>query len=252
MGIMAAPEGSIQDLIREVVVTDEALTHYRRTGDPELRVGSDPVWLGLSQHWAAAAERLEDRVTLIGAAVELGDAAAVTAALSYLEIDPYYFRSGYARDRLTRRLSHARLTAADADRARAHVLAVVDGQRHCGTPSLGRLARSVADNALRRALRARLHRTDPAVADAALATIVWVRHPGLSPLDRRVAQELLLIRVARSTTLTPATDRITRWLWSPEWEAELRALVRHHDPHRAAAKQVLMAADRRRERRPGP
>ena len=71
--------------------------------------------------------------------------------------DPYFFRSGYARERVARRLAHADLTPTQMSRARVVVLSTVDGRRHCPLPGVGKLAGAVADNSLRRELRKRLH-----------------------------------------------------------------------------------------------
>jgi len=133
---------------------------------------------------------------------------------------------------------------------RALVLSSVDGERHCPQPGLGRLAKAVADNPLRRELRARLHR-DTAVARRALRTIVNVSHPGLTPDDIAAALSLVLTDAARGQWLSPTVARLAIYVWSDNWEADLRALLPHHGPDRAAAKRLLDTIDRRR-RRPGP
>ena len=78
----------------------------------------------------------------------------IEEALEFLERDPYFFRSGYARERVARRLASIDLTA-----------------------------------------------------------------------EQRVA-------------------RLAVYLWSREWEAELRNLLPHHGPDRAAAKRILSAVKR--------
>ena len=136
--------------------------------------------------------------------------------------------------------------------ARAIVLCTVEGRRHCPHPGVGRLARAVADNSLRRELRTRLHHVDSAVARRALRMIVNVRHPGLTPEDIAAAQVLVLTDAGRGQWLSPTVARLAVYLWSSEWEAELRSLLPHHGPDRAAAKRLIDLADRRRSRRPGP
>ena len=42
----------------------------------------------------------------------------------------------------------------------------------------------------------------------------------------------------------PTCERLARWLWTPEWEAELRDLTQHHGPERAPAKKLLESIDR--------
>jgi hypothetical protein len=134
---------------------------------------------------------------------------------------------------------------------RAVVLSTVDGGRFCPQPGVGRLARAVADNALRRELRARLHDRDLAVARRALRMVVNVPRPGLTSDDVAAARAIVLADAGRGQWLSPTVARVALYLWSREWEAELRVLLPHHGPNRAAAKRLIEAADRRR-RRPGP
>ena len=194
---------------------------------------------------------IDSWVVELGVGLDRGEPQAIEAALALLERDPYFFRSGYARERVARRLARVELTPAQKVRARAVVLSSVDGQRHCPQPGLGRLAKAVADNPLRRELRARLHHRDTAVARRALRTVVNVRHPGLTPDDIAAARALVLTEAARGQWLSPTIARLAMYLWSDNWEADLRRLVLYHGPDRAAAKRLLDAVDRRR-RRPGP
>lgn len=181
-----------------------------------------------------------------------GEPGATEEALAFLEQDPYFFRSGYARERVARRLAHVDLSPAQKQRARAIVLDRVDGRRHCPHPGIGRLARAVADNALRGELRARLHHPDAAVARRALRMVVNVRRPGLTGDDIAGAQALVLAEAARGQWLSPTVERLALYVWSREWEDELRSLLKHHDPDRAAAKRLINAVDRRRSQRPDP
>ena len=178
-----------------------------------------------------------------------GMAEAVEDALRLLEQDPYFFRSGYARERVARRLARVELTHLQKTRARGVVVSTVDGKRHCPQPGIGKLARAVADNPLRRELRARLHHHDAAVARRALRMVVNVRRPGLTADDLATARALVLAEAARGYWLTPTVARLAAYLWSREWEAELRDLLPYHGPDRAAAKRLIESAERRRRRR---
>jgi hypothetical protein len=181
-----------------------------------------------------------------------GEHHSIEEALTLLERDPYLFRSGYARERVARRLAGVQLTALQKGRARAIVLSTVDGDRHCPQPGVGRLARAVADNPLRRELRARLHHRDNAVARRALRMVVNVRHPGLTVGDIAAARALVLADSSRGHWLSPTNRRLAVYLWSSEWEAELRSLIPYHGPDRVAAKRLIEAANQRKRRRPGP
>ena len=179
-----------------------------------------------------------------------GDGDAVEEAIAFLEQDPYFFRSGYARERIARRLASVDLTPEQKFRARAIVVRTVDGELHCPQPGVGRLARAVGDNPLRRELRTRLTGSDAKVARRALRVIVNVRHPGLTNRELEAARAIVLSDAGRNQWLSPTTARIARYLWSREWEAELRDLLPYHGPDRAAAKRLLQTV--KRERRPDP
>jgi hypothetical protein len=195
---------------------------------------------------------IDTTVAELGVRLARGEPDSIEAALAFLERDPYFFRSGYARERVARRLARLELTVADKTRARALVLSTVDGHRHCPQPGIGRLARAAADNRLRRELRVRLHHLDAAVARRALRMVVSVRHPGLTDEDIGAARTIVLADASRGDWLSPTVRRLAMYLWSSEWETELRNLIPYHGPHRAAAKRLIEAADQRRWRRPGP
>ena len=82
------------------------------------------------------------------------------------------------------------------------------------------------------------------MARRALRVIVNVRRPGLTPDDVAAARELVLDDAGRGRWLSPTVARLAVYLWSQEWEGELRGLLPHHGPQRAAAKRLLAALDR--------
>jgi hypothetical protein len=196
--------------------------------------------------------RIDSWVEETARGIAEGETDAIEAALEFLDRDPYFFRSGYARERIARRLAHAELTPAHKRRARAVVISTVDGQRHCPLPGVGKLAGAVADNSLRRELRSRLHHRDVGVARRALRIVVYVRHPGLSAADLSSARALVLAEAGRGQWLSPTVARLARHLWSSEWKADLETALPDHGPDRAAAKRLLEAAARRRKKRPAP
>src|SRR5262245_57635063 len=98
---------------------------------------------------------IDSWVVRLGQRLADGQPGSIEEALTFLERDPYFFRSGYARERVARRLAGVKLTPVEKVRVRALVLSSVDGRRFCPQPGVGRLARAVADNPLRRELRRR-------------------------------------------------------------------------------------------------
>jgi hypothetical protein len=239
-------------LLADARVARAALDEHVSTLSPDSLMADDATWRRLAQQSHTAQRRLEACIDLLQDQVAGGHAASVDRALEYLRTDPYYFRSGYARDRLVGRVAQAELTEVQRADARAYVLLCVDGVLHCGLRPLGRLARATADNAMRRELRTRLRSSDGAVRSRALRMLARVRHPGLTEADRAVAQQFVLEEAGKRFYLTRDTDRLARWLWTPAWEDDLRLLVPHHDPDRAGAKLLLAVVDSRRARRPGP
>ncbi len=125
------------------------------------------------------------------ARLQAGDVDAIHPTLVYLEVDPFYFRSGYRKDRLLRLLFAHDL----AGTARERVLAILLRSVDVGGAGAGRygyrLARRYATNAFRRALRTRVHAADPAVARRAVLMLGRVRHPGLSRDDARLARQII-------------------------------------------------------------
>ena len=92
-----------------------------------------------------------------------GDAAAVELAVVFLEADPWFFRSGYVKADLIRRLQRLTLTPKLIDRLSAVVLAVVDGRDRREFRWYARLARRIDNSQLREALLERHKVTDPGV-----------------------------------------------------------------------------------------
>jgi hypothetical protein len=82
--------------------------------------------------------------------------------------------------------------------------------------------------------------------------IVNVRNPGLTADDIAAARALVLAEAARGQWLSPTVAKLAVYVWSGEWEAELRRLLPYHGPDRAPAKRLLAAADQRRWKRPTP
>lgn len=243
----------VRDLVQLVTTLSNELGARRRTLPPDAVPFTDPTWRDLSSRMWAVGQRLDAVLAGVSAALERGEAWAIDPSLTYLELDPYYMGSGYARSRVCLRLARQPLAADQQSRARELVLHAVDGVKHCAQPAIGRLAASVANNELRRELRIRLHSSDPSTAHRALRMIVRVRHPGVGPADLQVIRTLILDSAGKGIWLSPDLARLARWAWSAEWERELRQLTRHHGHWRSGAERLLWAAEqKKRARRPGP
>ena len=96
------------------------------------------------------------------AALKASSRDAIEQAILYLEVDPWYFRSGYLKDRLIRGLKRANLKEKDRDRLRNVIWNVVMGRnrtefrRYCG------LAALIVTEDFRRMLESRFPESDAA------------------------------------------------------------------------------------------
>jgi hypothetical protein len=241
---------------------------FRRVMQQHLRGGADLVAMAQSARSevarlrpesrsfepASERERVELMITRgeltelhaeLDAAVErlrAGDTTAAGVVLAYLDVDPWYFRSGYRKGRLARALGHVAL--APDDRALLNALTVrwLDDDLYNAGADFCRVAGRNATNALRRQVVAQLHRPRPG-ASRALLLLPYIRRPGLNARSRRRILELL------AETPTWQARDLARRMFSAEWRSELESMARVHGPLRAAAKAMLMDAESRRQRR---
>ncbi len=93
----------------------------------------------------------------------LTSAAGLESAVSYLEADPWYFRSGYLKAELIRKIRRLELPPGLADRLLHVVLAAVDMRDRREFREYCRLARKLDSPELRGELSSRLRHEDPAV-----------------------------------------------------------------------------------------
>ena len=81
-------------------------------------------------------------------------------ALLFLEVDPWFFRSGYLKERLLRALKGADLNSEECDRLNRVLVAVVDSRERREFRDYCRLAAKVATTALRAELQLRVASQD--------------------------------------------------------------------------------------------
>jgi hypothetical protein len=205
--------------------TEEERDRYRATSDEYLRLRGQ-LWDGPDGELA----RLR---------VRQGTAGDVEYALRYLELDLFYFRSGYTRNRVAGHLANHTMTDDQRARARTLVLDCVAGRKHTPPPGIARLARAVQSNALRRALVQELSHYEHARAWRALRVISYVKRPGHDEYTIGLARDLILDH--------PRLDfPLAMRFWGADWEVELRDLARQHGPRRARAKEILQRVEWRR------
>ena len=114
--------------------------------------------------WYAAIERaylpgFEENVVRLRA----GDAAGMEGAVSFLEADPLFYRTGYIKSKLIRYVKRPLLTPEYVRRLQQVVLAVVDKRDDRDFRAFCRLARKVDTPDLREQLTRRLTHEDPNV-----------------------------------------------------------------------------------------
>jgi hypothetical protein len=124
------------------------------------------------------------------------------------------------------------------------VVRIVDGDSHGPLRELKRVAREVADNRMRRALRERLHSTDEGQASRAFGVLLRVKRPGFTADDLERVHRI--IEVHASDYAFWANDRrtysIAQRFWTSEWHDELLAAARGE---RARGARRILDAHRR-------
>jgi hypothetical protein len=103
-----------------------------------------------------------------------GDSKLVEHAIAFLELDPYVFRSGYAKAAIIRCIKNLTLTQAQIQRLQGVVLRVID---KCDRQEFGaycRLASAVHSEQFEGQIRDRLESADPGVRRRAQRVLDYV------------------------------------------------------------------------------
>lgn len=101
-------------------------------------------------------------------ALRIGEEAAVEVAIKYLELDPYYFRSGYSKERILRILKKLELSKKQQDRLRNVILSKVDSHDCREFRAYCRLAKKLNDEGLLKRLKQRSGSLDEGVKRRAI------------------------------------------------------------------------------------
>ena len=96
--------------------------------------------------------------------LKAGDADAAEMAIAFMEADPWFFRSGYVKQRLATYLKRVKLTPHDQDRLRSVIVQVVQRRAAHEYSQYRRLARVLATPDLQRDLHTLAGSEDVAMA----------------------------------------------------------------------------------------
>jgi hypothetical protein len=248
----------------QVRLAADAVNAARRDLDAAVdrREESREAWA----RWEAAAARFHQALGVLypddfWAALERlrnGDASAAEPAIAFLEVDPWCFRSGYAKETILRALKRVDVTPRQAKRLRAVVLRAVDSGDRREFRGYCQLARRLDDHELRARLLDRLRSPDAGTARRALwmldalrvelgtedrARVLSIIESAASDLQwwrtarwvgqvaRRYADDRwlasLLDRAAGSGSDAPAALRLLGKVPAPPTEVQRRALASH-------------------------
>jgi hypothetical protein len=124
-------------------------------------------------------------------ALAAGDTTAIDPTLTFLESDPWCFRSGYIKAELMRYLSRVPLTDRQQQRGEQILLHLVEvgDRREFGYAC--RLARAIDSATLRAELKHRLNSPDRSSSRRALQMVVSLPAPTLDPGEQQVAVALV-------------------------------------------------------------
>lgn len=208
------------------------------------RVGGQAAWEDAAREFREAVDIMyPQEFWAVVQRLREGDPHAVDPMLAFLEVDPWCFRSGYAKETILHLLRRHELAPLQRGRLEAVLLRSVDVGDRREFRSSCRVARRFATQPLRAALRERLHGEDPDVARRALWMLVGLRRPRLDDADVDRARELILRSASgpdRDEWMVPAWVAGLAWrLWSDDWEAELVGLALEGGPGSEAAYRLL-------------
>jgi hypothetical protein len=130
----------------------------------------------LKDFWQKTAAALPNSDAAFMPGLAKGHARYVEAAITFLEADPWFFRSGYEKQNIIRHLKRTRVTEAQRMRLARVVLAAIDGRDRVEFRHFGRLACGVWSDFLDAEVAKRMQSADEGVRRRA----TWVAQAAIS------------------------------------------------------------------------
>jgi hypothetical protein len=177
-----------------------------------------------------------------------GEHDAVDPALTFLEADPWCFRSGYAKELLLKLLARHQLSPRESRRLERVLLRSVDAGDRREFKRACRLAAQNKTARLREELGHRLFSGDLGVARRALLMLTTLRRPRLTAIEVDRARGIVLQGARRTGAAhrwVPAwVGELTCRFWAESWGHELVALALTDGESREPAITLLAHAPR--------
>lgn len=213
--------GSEADLVGLAVSVGESHRHVISTFAN--RATDEQTWLSAAERANEDVAAFEERLLETEDRLRENDPGAIDQALAFLETDPWWFRSGYAKERLLRRLRPLTLNAEQERRSVQVVKSWVAGRPRREFRQLTRYARRF-DEELHLWVVQQLRASDPVTRRHAL----WLLFALRNPVDSEEAANLVRHGLVEMCAGDPELWRRSDWLkgavrqvWTAEWGEEL-------------------------------
>ena len=180
-------------------------------------------WRQAADDFHVAFESMYADTNIIIGRLQAGSVEGVEPAITFLEADPWCFRSGYVKADILRSLVRCPLTTDQAARLRQVVLYVVDRRDRREFRRYCRLAQIVDSEDLRRGLVARLRSGDRGVVRRALSVLESLDSDKLADGDLAIAQGIVMELVPTDVYWRDhaGLSRSARRYWTTAWERQL-------------------------------
>jgi hypothetical protein len=130
----------------------------------------------LKDFWETTAAALPSSDAAFQPGLAKGHARYVETAIAFLEADPWFFRSGYEKQKIIQHLKRAQLSETQRLRLARVVLAAIDGRDRVEFRHFGRLACGIWSDFLDEEVALRMQSPDPGIRRRA----TWVAEAAIS------------------------------------------------------------------------